>query len=311
MAAQQGCIMDDLSRCPSVDNLTVKFRMEAGASDGTDVARRLSSVDVLLYDAEGRFVEHKRIERSDLTLFPGAHFTVEPGEYRVLAWANSASGSRFSTLISGESLMEQGYIEMTGAGDSLYYAPAKVNPYRATLQMDEITETITDDSYALYGVNVPKGGGEAVKEVSFTRAYRSINFYLKGLEYLPGAQAGQTQAEAHNLSTRYDLLFNTKSERRDEIRTFSAALTPDGTLPSARFYSAYGPIEEDISFSISNLPGEVEPMLVMLWERLAENPPPSFDDIDILIEFFRSGDGRIQVSITLPDWSERPVAPEY
>jgi hypothetical protein len=194
-----------------VDNLTVKFRMEAGASDGTDVARRLSSVDVLLYDGEGRFVEHKRIGRSDLSTFPGAHFTVVPGEYRVLAWANSASGSRFSTLISGESLMEQGYIEMTGAGDSLYCAPAKVNPYRATLRMDEAVETTIDDSYALYGVNVPQGGGEAVKEIAFTRAYRSINFYLKGLEYLPGTQTGQARAEAHNLSTRYDLLFNTKA----------------------------------------------------------------------------------------------------
>jgi hypothetical protein len=35
-------------------------------------------------------------------------------------------------------------------------------------------------------VTVPKGGGEVTKELAFTRAYRSITIYLKGLEYLSG-----------------------------------------------------------------------------------------------------------------------------
>jgi hypothetical protein len=311
LIAVSGCIMDDLSMCPSPDNLTVTFRVEAGVTGEMEVARRLNSVDVILFDGDGRFVEHRRVERTDLAIFPGARFTVVPGEYRVLAWANSASGSRLSTLVPGESLIDKGYMEMTGAGDTLYYAPAKTNAYRggAALRAEEATE---DDPYALYRVNVPKGGGEVVKELLFTRAYRSISIYLKGLEHLQGGMEalGQIQAEAHNLSTRYDLLFNTLTEKRNEIRSFSGTLTPDGTLPAVRFYSAYGPIGEDITFSIMHLPEEAASVLIFLRDYLSDNPPASLDDIDILVEFFRTGEGNVQVSITLPDWSSHPIQPE-
>ncbi|MDR1880062.1 MAG: FimB/Mfa2 family fimbrial subunit [Tannerellaceae bacterium] len=310
MAALQGCIMDNLSECRSVDNLTVTFRVEADASDGADVVRRLNSVDVLLFDASGCLVEHKRVERADLAIYPGVHFTVAPGEYRVLAWANSASGSRLSPLVPGESLIEQGYIEMTGAGDTLYYAPAKVHPDKgaASLRADETT---SDDP--LYRTIVPQGSGTVVKEIAFTRAYRSVSLYLKGLENLSGGveTQGGIEAEAYNLSTRYDLLFNTLSERRDDRRAFTGSLTPDGTLPAARFLSAYGPVTNDVTFNLQHLPGDVGPVMILLGQYLTENPPPSFDDIDILVEFFKETTGHVQVSITMPDWSSRPVDPVY
>jgi hypothetical protein len=308
----QGCINDDLSMCPSPDNLTLTFRVDAGVTGEVDITRTLNTVDILLFDAGGRLVEHKRVERSDLAIYPGAHFTVTPGEYMALAWANASSGSRFSNLIPGESLIEKGYIEMTGAGDTLYYAPAKINAYKGEASL-RAEETTADDPYALYRVTVPKGGGEVVKEMPFTRAYRSISIYLKGLENLQGGmeRLGQIRAEAHNLSTRYDFLFNTQlSERRDVTRTFAGTLTPGGTLPVARFYSAYGPISGDMSFSVTHLPDEPESVTILLREWLSDNPPSSFDDIDILVEFQRAAGGNVQVNITLPDWSILPVIPE-
>jgi hypothetical protein len=302
-----GCITDDREMCPSPDNLTLLFRVEAGVSE----VEKYSSVDVLLYDGDGLFVGRKRVTRSDLSVYPGVHFTVVPGEYLALAWANATSESHFSDLTPGESRLREGYIEMTGAGDTLHYAPAKINPYKGEVAF-RAEETTADDPYAPYRVIVPKGGGEVTKELSFTRAYRSVNIYLKGLENLSGGveALGQIRAEAHNLSTRYDFLYNTLLEEyRDYARSFAVTMTPDGSLPSARFYSAYGPIGEDISFTVTHLPGERSSVLIFLKEYVLTHPPASFDDIDVLIEFFKGTGGKVEVSITLPDWSGRPVTP--
>jgi hypothetical protein len=309
IAVLNGCIRDDREMCPSPDNLTLLFHVEADLSGGVEM---YSSVDVLLYDGEGVFVERKRVTQAELVVFPGVHFTVVPGEYRVLAWAN-ASSSRFSLLTPGESLMEQGYIEMTGEGDALYYAPAKTNTYKGNVAL-RAEETTADDLYAPYRVTVPKGGGEVTKELSFTRAYRSITIYLKGLENLLGGvealALGQIQAEAHNLSTRYDFLYNTLlSERRDYVRPFAVTMTPDGALPSARFYSAYGLIGEDITLTITHLPERASSVMIFLRDYLMRNPPSSFDDINVLVEFYIGSSGRVEVSITLPGWSGYPVTP--
>jgi hypothetical protein len=300
-----GCITDDREMCPSPDNLTLLFRVEAGVSE----VEKYSSVDVLLYDGDGLFVDRKRLTRSELSVYPGVHFTVTPGEYLALAWANASSESHFSGLTPGESLLKNGYIEMTGTGDTLYYAPAKINPYKGEAALR--AEETTDDQYAPYRVFVPKGGGEVTKELFFTRAYRSVTIFLKGLENLSGGveALGQIRVEAHNLSTRYDFLYNTLDFERNHIRAFAVAVTPDGSMPSARFYSAYGPIKEDISFTITNLPGEQSSVMIFLREYLMRNPPASFDDIDVLVEFLRGFGGKVEVSITLPDWSGHPVTP--
>jgi hypothetical protein len=301
----QGCINDDLSMCPYPDNLTLTFRVEAG---GIDIARTLNTVDVFLYDALDRFVEHKRAERSDLTIFSGVRFTVTPGEYRVLAWANASPGSRYSDLIPGVSRMEEGYIEMSGAGDTLYYAPARTNAYKGEASL-RAAATRADDPYSLYRVVVPKEGGKVVKEVSFTRAYRSVSIYLKGLEFFDAGEITQEiGVEARNLATRYNFLFDTQeSVLRNDARAFAGTMTPDGTLPTVRFFSAYGPVTDNMTFTLRNLPDGIRSITIPLREYLMENPPFSYDDIEILVEFLDN----VQVNITLPNWSSNPVIPEY
>jgi hypothetical protein len=309
LPALTGCINDDLSMCTSPDNLVLAFRLESAA--GTDFLEKLHSVDVMLFDHQGVFVDRQRLERDDLEAFRGARFSVFAGDYLVTAWANVASGSRLPDFVVGESRIDEGFVEMQGAGDSLYYAPAKGNAYTGEAALRAAGEAA--DPYALHRVHVPYGqGSQVVKELPFTRAYRSVNVFVKGLETF-GRDAGGTlpvSVEASNLAARYDLLFNTQLERRDEIRTFAAALTPGGTLPVARFYSAYGPISGDMSFSVTHLPDEPESVTIRLREWLSDNPPSSFDDIDILVEFQRAAGGNVQVNITLPDWSTLPVIPE-
>jgi hypothetical protein len=158
-------------------------------------------------------------------------------------------------------------------------------------------------------VVVPKEGGKVVKEVSFTRAYRSVSIYLKGLEYFDAGEITQEiGVEARNLATRYNFLFDTQiADVRNDARAFAGTMTPDGTLPTVRFFSAYGPVTDNMTFTLRNLPDGIRPITISLREYLMENPPSSYDDIEILVEFLDN----VQVNITLPNWSSNPVIPEY
>ncbi|MDR1918268.1 MAG: FimB/Mfa2 family fimbrial subunit, partial [Tannerellaceae bacterium] len=214
------CINEDLSMCAWPDNLVLEFRLQTPT--GASANETLNSVDALLFDGQGLFVDRQRLEREDLEAFLGARFSVNPGDYVVLAWANIASGSRLSELVPGKSRIEEGFVEMQAAGDSLYYAPAKSNAYVGDGALRaESDEAEPADPYTLHRVHVPFGGGQVVKEMPFTRAYRSVNIYVKGAENLRTASPADSNTpsnllsvEASNLATGYDLLFNTISSKR-------------------------------------------------------------------------------------------------
>jgi hypothetical protein len=313
IAVTMGCIGEDTPADGVPDNLTLTFRVETGITGEADIdlARTLTSMNVLLFDSEGLFVELKRVERTDPAIFSDVYFTVTPGKYRILVWGNVLSDKLLSTLVPGKSRMEDSYIEIAGTGDSLYYAPAKTNIYKgeAALRAEE-----TDDDDDLYTVTMPEGGEKVVKELSFTRAYRTINLYLKGVESLGGSaeDIGKIQAKAFRLHYRYDFLFRTvETAHRDETRTFTTAATPGGTtLPVTRFHAAYGPLKE-ISFSILNLPGDMDPVDISLQDYLTQDLPSNLDDMDIMVELEKLGSGKVNVSVTMPNWSTHPVIPGY
>jgi hypothetical protein len=312
-----GCIDEDLSACRWPDNLVLEFQLETAV--GTDILEKLSSVDVLLFDSRGIFVDRQRLEQADLEAFRGARFSVFPGDYMVVSWANVASGSRLSALAPGVSSLSEGFVEMTEAGDSLYYAPAKLNSWTGQAALRAATgETEADDPYALHRVHVPSGGGQVVKELPFTRAYRSVNIYIRGAERMLTSTVRDNQVlsvEAANLAARYDLMFNTvASARRSYTRLCAETLTPQGRMQAVRFFSAYGPITNDIAFSLGNLPEDVPPLAILLADFLRINPPANLDDIDIMVEFLGGIPGTmtgVEISITAPDWSGSPVHPVY
>jgi hypothetical protein len=314
-----GCVIgEDLSDCMTDDNLVIEFRFEASVGSATRLTDKISSVDILLFDSDGRFVDSRRLERDELAASPYASFTVWTGDYLVTAWANAGTSTRISTLEKGISLLTEGYIEMTEAGDSLYYAPSIDNLYtdrEAALRADEAdTET---DPYAMHRVHVPYGGGRVVKELPFTRAYRKVNVYFKGVEYLRAdAGASPLSVSGVNLSARYDLMFNSLiPASRSYTRLCSEVQTSMGRMQATHFMMSYAPITNDIVFRAGNLPADVAPISVALADYLRANPTVNLDDIDILIEFSAPEPGgsgkRVEVTITAPDWASEPVEPVY
>jgi hypothetical protein len=319
MVSLTACIGEDMSMCPVEANLTLEFRFEASTRSLTD---QISSVDVLVFDHERRFVDSRRLEKDELAASPQARFTLWPGDYLVTAWANVASSSRLSPLEKYKTQLEDGFIEMTGAGDSIYYAPARENLYttrEAALRAgEEESEEGTDsDPYALHRIQVPRGGGRVVKELPFVRAYRSVNIYVKGVEnlYALNSAIQPVSVEARNLAARYDLVFNSQpSFRRNHTRLCSETFTPLGWMQAARLFMAYAPITNDIAFHLGNLPQDAPTLPILLAEYLREHAVANLDDIDIMVEFSAPKPGSltgVRVSITAPDWESRPVKPEY
>jgi hypothetical protein len=294
-----GCISEDLSDCPG--HLLLEFHLDARF--GGDFPLKIHNVDVLIFDdATGRFVTGRRIEQSGLE-DRSAQFTLLPGVYRVMAWANHNSGSHLSEFTAGKTLMTEGYIEMTAGGDSLYYAPA--------LREEE---EVSENPYAAYRVRIPPGAKRTVKELFFARAYRSVNIFVRGLEDLPQAQGPGIEVEGLNLPSRYDLFLQAMPEVHSHSSSLIRTFTSAGTMLAARFLMPYAPVADDLSFELKNLPPigvEVPP--VYLRRYIEEHGIIRLDDIDILIEFRLPGDGtgKASVYITLPDWDTLPVGPVY
>jgi hypothetical protein len=314
-----GCqISEDFSGCLVDGNLTLEFHFEAAT--GRRLTERISSIDVLVFDDEGRFVDSRRLERAELAVSPYARFTLWPGDYLVTAWAN-ISASHFSPLEKDKTLIDAGYIEMTGAGDSLYYAPSRENKYttrEAALRAAEASAVEESDPYAIHRVHVPNDGGRVVKELPLIRAYRAVNIYFRGLEYLPYPAAsaeGRTQmlsVEAVNLNSRYDLLFNSYlSSRRNHSRLCSETHHPSGRMQTVRFFMAYAPITNDIAFRVGNLPADIPSLTIGLAEYLKAHQTVNLDDIEILVVFAPDGltPTGVKVSIMAPNWETENVTP--
>jgi hypothetical protein len=321
MASLGACgIAEDWSGCrfEQEPNLTLAFSFEAVAGKQGDLplTDKIASVDILLFDGEGLFVERRRVERAELELSPDVQFTLWPGHYLVTAWANISSGSRLSPLVVGECRMEEAYVELSGAGDSLYYAPALTNIYtqrEVALRADD--ETDIDERYA---VHLPEDGGHVVKELPFIRAYRSVTIYFRGIEHLgmPDAGDGTQQkiiVEAENLDSRYDLFYNSiPGAVRSHTLLSSETLTPEGLMQAVRYYMVYAPITDEIRFTPGNLPAYVPPLTIRLADYLRDHPLMDLDDIEILIQFLAPDAlTGVQVSVTAPAWSSTIVKPEY
>jgi hypothetical protein len=118
----------------------------------------------------------------------------------------------------------------------------------------------------------------------------------------------QPTVEITNLSTQYDFLFNTLSLRRDYVQNCQSASIYSEELLLARFFSAYGPISENIVVRVKESSGNTTLSSVNLPAYLREHPQADPDDIDILFEFT---DGNVLTSITLPSWGSQIVDPKY
>lgn len=294
-----GCLRQDFSICGIPDNCVLVFRLED--DKGKDrFEEKISSIDALVFDSRNRLVIHKRVDREMLDESNSLRLTVEPGEYRVICWANVSSNSTLS--VSGDNAyLEECYLEVVSSvtGCPLYYAPKKEPGTRSGRE----AETRTGD-YSLYTVTIPPNT-VTEKELWFGQAHRTVNIYTAGMDQAEGFDNRQPTVQLTNIPYRYDLLLCTDSSRKNYQRQSEPVETPQGIMSLATFRAPIADFSEDMVIHIRNTSDGNSLYTLNLKEYVENNDIPDINNIDILVVFGINA----SVTVTLPPWNEQQVKP--
>lgn len=295
-----GCFRQDLSDCGATGNLILKPGLYV---DGGSVplAGAVNIIDAFVYGADNRPVAHSRVGRNGQNQFPEIGFTVVPGEYRVVCWGNITD----KTEIVGQSFTDS-YLETTSGvtGSPLYYAPRKAVEDRSGPISTRYGEGETD--YSLYTVVVPPGK-TATKEMLFTRAHRTVRIYLKDYEAVHGAAAPGIRVT--NIPVRSDFFLRTDPSRGNYEALSTSVATAGGPRMTAAFSAMIAPITDDMAIEVINS-SDGRTVTSFSLKRYVEDNADKIDDIDdfdIEIRYLKNG----SVEITIPNWGDTPIEPEW
>lgn len=297
--ALSGCINERPGECDIPENLVLIFTYnDAPDLPFTDF---ITTVDVILFDAQGSYYTQRRIEVNELSTSLTARFTVPSGMYYAVAWGNVLDHSRFSDLIPGATMFEDCFVEIndsaTDTGDPVFYAPYIERPGSGT------GATTRNGHMTLYEVDVPPGTS-TTKTLDFVRAHRTINVWIRGYnETMEGVEVHPDVTITQRWS-RYDFFF-TPSIRRD-YRQPSHVETVEGVVfDEATFHNGIGQIDDDIEVILTSPTDDSQITTIGLAQFVAENNIINTNEIDILITFLSDN----EITVTVPVWSETPLQP--
>lgn len=297
---------EDWSLCGVDDNFILKFRVQ----DGTDQTfqNEIKSVDVFLFDADKYYLDHKRVDKSELDVFKGVTFTVTPGIYHVVCWANVASNSRISAM-DGNSNFENSFIEIvkpqTGnprTGCPIYYAPYKTPITRA----GSGGLTRADDDYSIYSVEVV-ANTETVKELTFAKVHRSVQVYIKGYENTDLYDGKCPVVEQTNDGGKFNFLLHADLTPLDLEQQSMFGDTPSGQMHTAGFFSALIPVRNDMFVYLYHPTSGNILATVNLEQFIAAHniTDDSYIPIQLTFDPFDAS-----VSINMPSWMDNPIVPD-
>lgn len=298
---------EDWSLCGVDDNFTLKFRVQ----DGTDLTfqNNIYSVDVFLFDADKYFLEHKQVDKSELDVFKGVTFTVTPGTYHVVCWANIDNNSRISAM-DENSNYENTYIEivkpavgLAPTGSPLYYAPYKTPVTRAAYS----GLTRADDEYTIYSVEV-LANKETVKELTFAKVHRSVQVYIKGYENTDIYDGKGPDVKQTNAGGKYNFLLHADLTPLDLEQSTIFGTTVNGDMYSAEFFSALIPVRDDMHVYLYHPTTGNLLASVNLEQYIAATNITDDSVIPILFTFDPLD---ASVSITMPSWLDNQIVPEF
>ena len=297
-----GCIHEN-SDCPADNNFVMKFSLADNA--GNDIFNdNINSIDVLFFDAECKFIMRKSYSPATLDTDRSTTVTLSPGEYKIVCWANVQDNSGFCGFTEGATLFSDCYVEIpetaTTGGDKVYYSPYSDHP---DSRSGGVFTRVGED-YSYYTVTIPNSE-TVTKEYGFARAHRTVNVFISGLDDSPQGVRMQPTVDAMNMWCRYDFFFNTQSLRRHFSRQSSRITVETGEMDLAAFHSAYGEITDDIDLIINRASDNAEIASVNLRQFVTDNPPADKSEINILVSFLDDH----SVTITVPEWIEKPVVP--
>lgn len=299
-----GCIKDDRSDCAVDDNCELLFEYSTATTD--KFPEHIHSVDVVLFDAQGRYLMHAKADQQSLAAYRGLKLTLDPGKYHVVAWANVKDNSQFCQFVSGTTPFDDCLVEIhpncSESGDPVYYAPFKAKPVTKSVGWGPHTRAGMD----LYEVVVPYGG-TVVKVLDFVRAHRSVYVWSRDYTDIVNGRNLCPTVEAKNLWSGYDFHFTTKAQRRDFKQCGTECTVNGVTYSLSTFHHAYGKIENDMNFEVRRTSDNTLRTTVNLKKFLADNPSADTDDIHIMVTFLDD----LGVEISLPEWVEKNITPGF
>lgn len=294
-----GCMKHDWSLCGTDNNVELTFRVQEGAENPFDEC--ILCIDAVIFDVNNEYVAHSHVLRDDLNESQGMNFSLEPGEYRIVCWANASDNSQYSMIGPGARLDESFITTVSDeTGDKLWYSPFKDVVMRGG--------TKADIDYSIYTVVVPPQQ-TVIKDLVFARAHRTVNVYIKDFELSDDYDGQQPTVEGINLPDSYNFLLEVQPSRKNYMQQSTLVDTPDGPMAMVSFSKPYYAITDDIFFNIKKTTDGS-----LLWpvnlKSYLEGLPGEVDlnDINILATF-QVGTSGVEVTIELPDWEAGDVGP--
>ena len=303
LAAGCSSLYEDVSDCGlnNKENTTLVFKYTDAKGNNT-FPSEISSVDAYVFDEAKKFVEHKRLESSELTQFAGWKLHLSPGDYYVVCWGNVGSNSRTNDLVKGSTTFDECYIQIpasvTSTGNPLYYAPSKMHPQARSSALQ--TRAI-DPSMQSWGFHV-EAQQENVKEMDFVCAHRTINVYIIGY---PGSSIQPATVTGTQLCAEYDFYYATRNVFRNFTQQTQPVTTTEGAALLATFFVGFSEVTEGMNFILRQGDEGVILETVNLKKFLEEYPEAYGNTIDILIRFTELG-----MTVTVPGWGDVPVTPK-
>lgn len=299
-----GCVRRGHSHYPTPQNLVLRPDLlnEEGESLLTE---KINSIDVFIYDLYNRPVAHKRVTKSEEERFPDIVFTLDPGRYRVISWGNIEKLTLVSAINEGCSLGES-FLETISdvTGSPLYYSPQKV-PSERDEPIPEYS-SIEGVDLSPYTIDIPPDK-VIVKEILFSKAYRTIGIYLKGYEAIYGFQPAKIRLT--NMPVRYDFLLRTDPSRKNYEANSYYVITENGQRLVAVFRLMIAPITEDMKIEIVRSSDNETVTTVDLSKYVQDNilDIEDINEFSLEIRYLMSG----AVEIAIPGWSNVVIEPEW
>lgn len=292
-----GCTSEHFNICSKQGDVTFTFHYITREGDDLFL-QKAEAVDLIVFDANGRYYTHKRIGREALNLFPGVTLSLDPGNYYVICWANVLDNSLITDFTSSphlsESYVKNVYLPQGVAenGDRLYFAPELAdydNPqgYELTVVADE----------------------SLTKKMYFTPAHKTVEVYVKGYSNTQSrASTGLPDIEMTDVAGGYNFNLEQLTDRMLYHQRTQEVNTEQGTMALAQFHAPLVKSKNTTLVHIKNPDSGYTDHSLSLEAFIEENQIDLTlaDPIQILVEFKDTS-----VSISLPDWSKKPVEPDF
>jgi hypothetical protein len=279
------CIREN---CDKRGELTAEFHLR---DNDESFFCRISNLDIYLFDSAHRLIEIRQMGLEGEGVLRRAKFTLPPGIYYVVAWANLTSDVEVS---HGHPRIEQNYVDFGSlvTARSVYYAPERT-PERTD------GSCVADVDYTAHRVEV-RYGESVTRDFMFAPVMRTVDVFISGWR---GDEP--PLVELVGGSVRYDFALRADPTLR-AIRREASTRTIDGReVFGAGFRSALVPLNGEVVRLCDRESGAPIPDTEIDLKRWAASD--GVDDDSYLSVHYDFSAGGVGVSITIPPWDETTI----